>query len=198
MPQHYAPLPPHSLAKLPSFHRPMQVLPQNINISTPAIEVMTDLKKVMAFFIFFGRSIDAAKQRMANNNVHLLLAIDEQNHVLGLITATDIQSEKPVQFILQNGGKREDIQVKDIMTSHDKLEVLYMDDVASAKVGNIVATLMRSGRQHALVVDREGDMEKVRGIFSLNQLARQLGVQIHTHEVARTFAEIQSHLGVTL
>lgn len=198
MPQHYAPLPPHLLAKLPTYHRPAHVLPQNIKISSPAIDVMTDLKKVMAFFIFVGRSMESAKQRMANNNVHLLLVTDEQHHVLGLITASDIQGEKPVQFILKNGGKREDIRVSDIMTPHEKLEVLDMDDVASAKAGNIIATLIQSSRQHALVVDRENGEEKVRGIFSLNQLARQLGVQIHAHEVARTFAEIQSHLGETL
>jgi hypothetical protein len=30
------------------------------------------------------------------------------------------------------------------------------------------------------------------GVFSAAQIARQLGVQIHTHEMARTFAEIEA------
>jgi hypothetical protein len=30
------------------------------------------------------------------------------------------------------------------------------------------------------------------GIFSASQIARQLGLQIHTHEMARTFAEIEA------
>lgn len=196
MPQHYAPLPQHSLVELPTFHYPVQSLPQNIKISSPAIDVMTDLKKVMPYFVFANRSIDSAQLRMTSNNVHLLLVTDEQHQVLGLITASDIHGEKPMQFILKNGGRREDIRVRDIMTTQEKLEVLYLDDVLSAKAGNIFATLMQSGRQHALVVDREDGVEKVRGIFSLNQLARQLGVQIHSHEVARTFAEIQTLLGV--
>lgn len=195
MPQHYAPLPPHSLGKLPTFHHPVQVLPEKVEVFSPATDVMTDLKKVMAVFIFVDRDIDAAKQRMINSGVRLLLAIDEQNSVVGLITSSDILGEKPMQFILKSGGKREDIRVRDIMTPQEKLEVLYMDDIVSAKVGNVVATLQQSGRQHALVVDREDQVEKVRGIFSITQIARQLGVQIHTHEVARTFAEIQSHLG---
>lgn len=195
MPQNYAPLPPHALGKLPTFHQPMQALPEKIEMSSPAADVMTDLKKVMAVFIFVDRNIDAAKQRMINNGVRLLLVIDERNSVAGLITSSDILGEKPMQFILKNGGKREDILVGDIMTPQEKLEVLYMDDVASAKVGNIVATLKQSGRQHALTVDRADGVEKVRGIFSLTQIARQLGIQIQTHEIARTFAEIQSHLG---
>lgn len=195
MPQHYSPLPPHSLGKLPTFHQPVQVLPEKVEMFSPATDVMTDLKKVMAVFIFVDRNIEAAQQRMVSSGVRLLLAIDEQNHVVGLITATDLMGEKPMQFIMKNGGKREDIRVRDIMTAQEKLEVLYMDDVATAKVGNIVATLKQSGRQHALVVDREGNVEKVRGIFSLSQIARQLGLQIQTQEVARTFAEIQAHLG---
>jgi len=35
----------------------------------------------------------------------------------------------------------------------------------------------------------------VRGIFSLSQIARQLGVTIASTEVASTFAEIEAALG---
>jgi len=34
----------------------------------------------------------------------------------------------------------------------------------------------------------------VRGIFSATQIARQLGVQLQTAEVAKTFAEIEAAL----
>ena len=76
-----------------------------------------------------------------------------------------------------------------------------------ARVGHVLETLRRSGRQHALVVDQEeiparGALDKplrramVRGIFSLSQIARQLGVAVQTGgEVARTFSEIESALG---
>lgn len=67
---------------------------------------------------------------------------------------------------------------------------LALADAASARVGHVVETLRRAGRQHALVVDAE---RKVRGIFSLSQVARQLGVPLGTAgEVARTFAEIEA------
>lgn len=195
MQQQYAPLKTNALSGAISFHQPAQVMPEKVTLASPASDVMTDLKKVMAVFIPAERNIDAAKQRMIKHGVRLLLVIDDRNNVVGLITGTDILGEKPMQYIQKHGGKREDIQVKDIMTPREKLEVLCMDDVTPAKVGNVVATLEGSGRQHALVVDRDGDTQKVRGIFSLTQVARQLGVQIQTHEIARTFAEIHSQLG---
>ncbi len=195
MQQQYAPLKSNALSNAVSFHQPAQTMAEKVTLTSTATDVMTDLKKVMAVFIPAERNIDAAKQRMIKHGVRLLLVIDDLNNVVGLITGTDILGEKPMQFIQKNGGKREDIQVKDIMTPRDKLEVLCMDDIGPAKVGNVVATLERSGRQHALVVDRDGETQKVRGIFSLTQIARQLGVQLQTHEIARTFAEIHSQLG---
>ena len=45
-----------------------------------------------------------------------------------------------------------------------------------------------------LVVDRdvEAGKQTLRGIFSASQIARQLGVDLSTHEFARTFAEIEA------
>jgi hypothetical protein len=70
-----------------------------------------------------------------------------------------------------------------------------MAEVRAAKVGHIVATLKKAGRQHAVVVERDArGRQLVRGLFSATQIARQLGVTIQTSEVARTFSEIESML----
>lgn len=120
--------------------------------------------------------------------------IDDQETVLGLVTATDIQGEKPLQFIQKSGCRREDVMVRNVMTPQEKLEVLCMKDVASAKVGHVVASLKKCGRQHALVVDTEGDGQRVRGIFSATHVSKLLGEEIETVEIAQTFAEIQVQL----
>jgi hypothetical protein len=57
----------------------------------------------------------------------------------------------------------------------------------------VLETLRRDGRQHALVVEPDGARTMVRGIFSISQIARQLGVEVPGGaEVARTFSEIES------
>ena len=62
-----------------------------------------------------------------------------------------------------------------------------------AKVGDILATLKASGRQHAMVVEENADgSQTVRGLFSVTQIARQLGVKVKTAEVAKVFAEIEA------
>ena len=86
-----------------------------------------------------------------------------------------------------------DLQVRDIMTPADEIEVIPLDDVLHARVGDIVMTLKHSHRQHALVVEEvaiSGNFV-IRGIFSATQIARQLGIALQQHELFQTFAEIE-------
>ena len=177
------------------FCQPSQNLPQRVGLDDPAGSVMTDLKQVSAVLIRPGDGVDEAHQRMIQRGVRLLLVVEENRRVVGIITAQDVLGEKPLQMIAERGCRYQDILVRDIMTPSHRLEVLHLSDVSSAKVGHIVATLRKSGRQHAVVVEVEHDgKQTVRGLFSATQIARQLGVAIQTSEIARTFSEIEAQL----
>jgi hypothetical protein len=95
----------------------------------------------------------------------------------------------------EHGGSRADIQVRDLMTPHERLEAIDFEAVRTAKVGHVLATLQHSRRQHALVMDSQArDQPRVRGIFSTSQLSRQVGETVQTGDVAHTFAEIEAAL----
>jgi CBS domain-containing protein len=190
----YAPLSFFRLPTASGYSQPSQVVPDRVTLDDPATNVMTDLRSVTAVIILSGDTVDEAHRRMIQRGVRLLLVVDQDRLVVGLITATDILGEKPMQVVAQRAMRREDLLVRDIMTPHSHLEVLDIADVRAAKVGHIVATLKRSGRQHAVVVQREGGRCTVCGLFSATQIARQLGVAIATSELARTFAEIEAQL----
>jgi CBS-domain-containing membrane protein len=191
----YPPLPAKLLRPGASFFSPMQVLPERVSLEHPASEVMTDLKQVSAVVIRPDDTVDEAHKQMIQRGVRLLLVLDPERRVVGLLTATDILGEKPMKVVAERGCRHGDILVSDIMTPQERLEVLDMADVARARVGHIVATLTAAGRQHAMAVDRDArGMETVRGLFSATQIARQLGAAVPTVERARTFAEIRSAL----
>lgn len=176
------------------YHQPASFSPQPVNIHSPALEVMTDLRLVTAATIDADTPIDAADQAMIARGVRSLLVVDERSNVVGVVTARDIHGERPMQVVHKRGLRHGDIKVSDVMTRREDVEVLDLSDVLRAKVGTVVETLKRSGRQHALVVDRDvvAHRQMVRGIFSASQIARQLGIPMHTTEVARTFAEIEA------
>ena len=195
MQRNYAILKPSPLRTGSGFCQPMQHLPQRVTFDDPAEHVMTDLKQISAVLIRPGDSIDEAHQRMIQRGVRLLLVVDENRKVVGIITASDLLGEKPLQVTGMRGCQRGEVLVCDLMTPPHQLEVMNMHEVRGAVVGRIVATLKQSGLQHALVVEVGGGGEQtVRGLFSATQIARQLGIAIHSSEIARTFSEIEAQL----
>jgi len=198
MEKSYKPLPLYSLQAGVSFHRPRQELPDRVAMDSAALFVMTDLRRVPAITIEANVPLASVLKTMIRESVRLLLVTDANRIVLGLITATDVQGAKPMRFLGRTGGTYGDILVQHIMTPHERLEVLLMEDVLKSSVGDIVATLKRAGRQHALVVDQDPNTERetIRGIFSTSQISLQLGVPIETIGVARSFAELEAALNI--
>jgi len=176
-----------------SFVRPKQTFPDQVKLSDPAMDVMTDLTKVSVVSVRAKTSIDRANAKMIRYGVRMLLVLDESEEVAGLLTATDVLGEKPMHFLQNMGGTHADIMVRDIMTTQRDLQVVKLADVKNSKVGAIVATLKKSDRQHALVVEEAMDGRHiVCGLFSITQIARLLGASVQSFELARTFAEIEA------
>ena len=189
----YAPLQSFPLKAGSSFARPVQVLPEHVKLSDPATNVMTDLNKVSLVSVRSITSMDKANAKMIRNGVRMLLVLDDNEKLAGLLTASDVLGEKPMHFLQNMGGTHEDIMVRDIMSTLRELEVMKIEDVQNAKVGHIVVTLKKSNRQHAVVVAEGADgKQTVCGLFSITQIARQLGAQVQSFELARTFAEIEA------
>jgi len=133
---------------------------------------------------------------MIQRGVRLLLVVDADRRVQGIVTANDVLGEKPVKTAVQRGVPRSEVRVRDIMTPRATLEALEIREVEAATVGHVVATLKAAGRQHTLVVDLDAKgQQRVRGVFSATQIARQLGIAITIEVVARTFADIEASLG---
>jgi CBS-domain-containing membrane protein len=193
--RNYQPLPFAVLPQGVGYAQPTQPAPQAVTLDSPAADVMTDLTRVTAVTIDGGDRVDEAHQRMLQHGVRLLLVVDNERKVMGAITADDVLGEGPVQIAALQGIHRDEVLVRHVMTPCRALQVLNLDQVRSATVGHIVATLRLAGRQHTLVVDRSdtGDM-RLRGIFSTTHISRQLGIPIQTSLRAGTFAEIEVQL----
>lgn len=191
----YMPFPASRLSTGATFHQPDQPERPRVREQDPAVSVMTDFRTTRAITVPPSMTMDYACQRMRANRVHLLLVVDDRNTVLGIITSTDIEGERPMRIVQSRGIHRAEILVADVMTPREQLEVLDMEDVSHGKVGHVVATLKAVGRQHAMVVDSDSHgHHTIRGLLSASQIARQLGTVIETTEVARSFAQVEEML----
>jgi CBS domain-containing protein len=166
--------------------------PGRVTLDDPAFAVMTDLREVSAATTRPEETIDTAHSVMIRRAVRLLFVLDPNGTVAGVITATDLLGEKPMRFMQARGVSHAEILVEDIMTPASMLEAISILEVAQMRVGHIVATLKAVGRKHLMVSEDGG--RRVRGLFSASQVARQLGIEVQTFEVARSFAEVEAAL----
>ena len=193
---HYQPLPkapisPKGCFLLEAFNPPV------VTADSSALLVMTDLSQVPSATITADASLEDANQSMLVRGVRALFVVGNANanvnDMVGLVTSVDVLGEKAVLVAQKRQSKRSDLRVADVMVPVEQVEALSMEVVKRASVGNIVTTLKLDGRAHAIVVGQGQDgHQTVLGIFSASQIARQLGVQIQSQEIARTFAEIEA------
>jgi CBS domain-containing protein len=204
MDRQYQELPIRELGPGAGFRRPEQPQPARVTLESPAVEVMTDLARVSPATIRPQAPLEGANQFMISRGVRLLLVVDVRDTVVGVLTATDVLGEKALRVAVERGIRRDELTAGDLMTPAEAVGVIALRDVEGARVGHVLETLRRAGRQHALVVEETAAAEGapatrralVRGIFSVSQLARQLGLLLpQAGEVARTFAEIEAALG---
>jgi len=174
-----------------TFKRPRQALPEKVTLNSPAIDVMTDLAQVTAESVSANLSVDDAEQKMIAAGIRLLFVTNQLNEIIGIVTSKDVSGERLMRLVSDSRTPRKDLIVRDIMTSQHKIEVLELGDVATSRVGDIVFTLKRMGRQHALVVEHdETGQQLIRGVLSTSQIGRQLGEDIDTRDVAGNLANL--------
>jgi len=186
----------NTLVRGTKINRRTQNRQTSVSLNNPATIVMTDFSQVSPFSIEPTASIDQTNAKMIACGVRLLFVLDNTDGLIGLITASDVLGEKPVKYIQERGGIRQDIMAKDIMTPHDKLQALQMADIENACVGDIVETMKTFGRQHILVVEKDqtSGTEYIQGLFSTSQIERQLQMNIELSNRAASFAELEKAL----
>jgi len=182
-----------SLTLLP-YHRRRD---RSVDTDSPAVAVMTDLSMSRLVTVRTVAGLDEALDLMRLAGVRMLMVIDDRNQIVGLVTSRDLTGEKPIHFASEQRVTRDAIRVADVMTAKGRMDVLQYDDVEKARVGDIVLTLRESARQHAVVVQRNpgGDEMLLRGLFSITQIGRQLGIEIEPTGAVQSFAELEAVLG---
>ncbi|HRF43463.1 MAG TPA: CBS domain-containing protein [Candidatus Competibacteraceae bacterium] len=198
MPDIYRPLSLHRLEAGAQYVRPQQQWPACVTLDDPAQSIMTDLGQVTACTVEWTMLLKKAFEIMIKRRVRMLLVHNVDDQIIGVLTSRDLESNRPYRILTKAGGVWDDLRVADLMTLRPKVDVLQMKDVLHARVGDIIATLRQVNRQHMLVVDTgpETGVPAVRGIFSLSQIARQLGLIIDPARRPTTYAEFVRAGGV--
>lgn len=154
-------------------------LPEIVHLNDPASFVMLDFKNHKPLTIHAGEFIDDAGNEMKYSNVHLLIVVDDDQRVVGLIEANDLIGEKPLQIAQSRGMERKEIRVRLLMTPQEKISVLDVDELKNAKVAHIIETMRTLKTRYLLVICHQTDAsQEVMGLFAASQISKQLHLDI--------------------
>jgi predicted transcriptional regulator len=150
-----------------------------VALTDPAMAVVTDFTWERPVVVAEDRAIDDALEAMLHAGVGALLVV-QGDAVTGLITASDIQGERPLQFLHLSGfAGRAAIEVRHLMTPWDCVPTLEWQTVRSARMHIIVEFFGARHATHVVIVEQaERGGAFVRGLISRTRLERQLRCRI--------------------
>ena len=159
---------------------PLRPTPQHrlVRRSDSAVRVMTDFAASPAFTVSADCGIDDALDEMFRRGVRALIALDEDEAVVGLVTSYDIQGNRTRQFLESHPTRqREHMSVRDILTPCGQWSTLEWDWIQSARIGDVLEIFRSTGAPYLIVLEasHESTPGLLRGILSRTRIERQLG-----------------------
>lgn len=169
---------------------------ERVTLESPGMAVMTDLTQVRAATVQPDSGLAQAELMMIHQGVRLLFVVTQMPGVDGIVTAADLQGEKPLRLVSQRQVKFEDLCVADVMTRLPDIDAIDFASLRRASVAQVIAALANTGRAHMLVIEAAnptGPM-RIRGVVSKTQIERQIGAQLPVTGMATSFAEMSAVL----
>lgn len=158
------------------------------NLDSPAQLVMTDFRQTPPLTMNLTESISDATQAMRKVHVRSVIVTDSSKAFRGILTVIDLESRKVLSQATSLGLKREDLSIKDVMVSRDKLRGVPLSALQQGTIGDLLKTLRHEGSMHMLVVDPES--QEICGIISTSEIARRLQVPVEINLQASSFRDL--------
>ncbi|MGD9860482.1 CBS domain-containing protein [Marinobacterium iners] len=158
------------------------------NLDSPAQLVMTDFRQTPPLTMNLTESISDATQAMRKVHVRSVIVTDSSKAFRGILTVIDLESRKVLSQATSLGLKREDLSIKDVMVSRDKLRGVPFSALQQGTIGDLLKTLRHEGSMHMLVVDPES--QEICGIISASEIARRLQVPVEINLQASSFRDL--------
>jgi CBS domain-containing protein len=142
----------------------------------PAVSVMTDFREHSSVTVAETATIDAALEHMKHTGVRCAFVVDEERRVVvGLITAYEIMSEKPMRHMQALGTPRSQVLVRDLIVRIADWRAVEFAALAAATVASVERVFDETGLTHLPVVETNAKGETIiRGVLSAAKIKRLL------------------------
>lgn len=183
----YRPLSVQSLALAPSLPK----VQRSAHAHDPALSLFTDLHHSPCVVASHRDGLEQTLHLMRRAGVRMVFVEGADGELVGMVTAEDLQGERPVLRASAHHVPHRDLTLADIMVPVTQWDTADISHVRVAHVGDIVATMREHNLRYLLVTQRKGGTTVLRGLFSASRLERALNTTIEPDLHSRNFAELE-------
>jgi CBS domain-containing protein len=170
--------------------------PWYVDPSDPALSVMTDFRKRTSITVSENSAIEAALEHMKHTGVRCAFAVeDDRRVVVGLITAYDIMSERPIRHVRAVAARWRDVLVRDIMQNIQDWRVADIREIERLTVADLVQVFGDASTTHVPVVEvTDRGERRLRGVLSAEKVKRLLSSRAHLNPDAIIAGKLMRYL----
>ncbi len=167
---------------------------QTASLGDDALSLFTDLRLSSIVIASHHDGLDQTLHVMKRAGVRMVFVTGVHGELMGLVTADDLQGERPVLRALADHVRHGELALEHVMTPVSSWQVVNLSQLAGARVGNIVATLRDHGLRYLLVTETVDGQLSLRGLFSARRVELALQTVIEGTLHSRSFADLEAAL----
>jgi len=189
MPQthRFKPLPLSSMTHAPE-------LPKVQRLAQPhdaALSLLTDLHHSACVVAHQQDDLDQTMHLMMRAGVRMVFVSGVHGELIGMVTAEDIQGERPVLRASSQLVPHSELTVADVMVPVTQWDTVDLASVRTARLGDIAETMHEHGLRYLLVTQHKQGKTMLRGMFSARRLEMAMNTTIEPDLHSRSFAELE-------
>jgi len=159
-----------------------------------ALSLFTDLHHSPCVVAGHRDGLDQTLHLMRRAGVRMVFVAGADGELAGMVTAEDLQGERPVVRASAHHVPHHELTVSDIMVPVTQWDTVDIAQVRVAHLGEIVATMREHNLRYLLVTQQKAGATVLRGLFSANRLEQALNTTIEPDLHSRNFAELEQVL----
>lgn len=189
MPQRHGhkPLSVQTLSLAPSLPK----VQRSAQLNDPALSLFTDLHRSPCVVASHRDGLDQTLHLMRRAGVRMVFVAGADGELVGMVTAENLQGERPVLRASAHQVHHHELTLSDIMVPVTQWETVDVAQVRVAHVGEIVATMREHNLRYLLVTQKKDGSTVLRGLFSASRLEQALNTMIEPDLHSRNFAELE-------
>ncbi|GIU52108.1 CBS domain-containing protein [Shewanella sp. KT0246] len=164
--------------------------PLTPSLDSSALDIFTDFDVSRPIIVDASTSAVGTAKIMEKTHAYMRLVVDKNDRFLGIITQRELSHHNLMLTAKRLTLTIDELLVTEVMVPREELQAFDYNQIATAKVSDIVRLLQENNLHHMLVIDQ--NLHHIRGLIAASDLARKLNQPIEIHQ-RPSFSQIFSN-----